>query len=194
MGAGRPKQFDREQALGRAMELFWQRGFEAASMPQLLAAMGISRQSLYDTFGNKRELYVSAIRHYRETQLSQALGLLERDGSPLRNVRSALRFFQDLASDARCRGCFVANALVEMGPRDGEIASLLHETLELLRASIERSLREAQSQGELPPGKSPESLSRALTNAMIGLAVTGRLEVGRSELGDIYAGTLSMLD
>jgi TetR/AcrR family transcriptional repressor of nem operon len=194
MAGGRPKQFDREEVLQRAMELFWLRGYEAASLPELLKTMGISRQSLYDTFGNKRELYVSAILHYRATQLSQALALLDRDGSGLENVRDLVRFFEELAADTRCRGCFVANALVEMGPHDPEIAHLLQETLEILREGVERALREAQARGELALTKSPEGLSRALTNAMIGLAVTGRLEVRRSELGEICAGTLGMLD
>jgi TetR/AcrR family transcriptional repressor of nem operon len=194
VGVGRPKQFDTEEVLQRAMELFWRTGYEAASLPDLLRAMGISRQSLYDTFGNKRELYVRAIEHYRATQLSQALGLLAEPGSPLENVRSVVHFFENLAADARCRGCFVANALVEMAPRDAEIAKFLHETLETLREEIERALRSAQACGELSERKSPQRLSRALANAMIGMAVTGRMDVGRAVLQDIYAGTLSMLD
>lgn len=192
--AGRPKQFNREEVLRRAMELFWQTGYEGASLPDLLQTMGISRQSLYDTFGSKRELYISAIEHYRATQLSRALALLERDGSPLENVKDAVGFFEALAADARCRGCFVANALVEMGPHDPEISKLLQDTLDLLREAIARALREAQARGELSARKSPDGLARALTNAMIGLAVTGKLHCGWEELREIYAGTLSMLD
>jgi TetR/AcrR family transcriptional repressor of nem operon len=192
--AGRPKEFIPDEALHRAMELFWQTGYEGASLPALLQTMGISRQSLYDTFGNKRELYIRAIEHYRAMQLAQALALLERDGSPLENVKGVVGFFEDLAADARCRGCFVANALVEMGPSDPQISQLLQETLELLREAIARALREAQGRGELSPQKSPDGLARALTNAMIGLAVTGKLPVGQDELHEIYAGTLSMLD
>jgi TetR/AcrR family transcriptional repressor of nem operon len=194
MAGGRPKEFDTPEVLQRAMELFWRQGYAAASLPELLRAMGISRQSLYDTFGSKRDLYVGAIKHYRATQLSQALALLEREGSPVENVRSVVGFFEDLAADTRCRGCFVANALVEMGPHDAEIAMLLRETLETLRRGIERALYAAKASGELPRSKSPQRLSRALTNAMVGLAVTGKLELGRAELREIYAGTLSMLD
>lgn len=192
--AGRPKQFNQEEVLQRAMELFWQTGYEAASLPDLLQTMGISRQSLYHTFGSKRRLYISAIEHYRAMQLSQALALLERDGSALQNVKDVVGFFEDLAADARCRGCFVANALVEMGPRDPEIAKLLQDTLDLLREAIARALREAQVRGELSPQKPPDGLARALTNAMLGLAVTGKLHVGTNELHEIYDGTLSMLD
>ena len=194
MAAGRPKQFDEQEVLGRAMELFWKEGYDGASLPGLLEAMGISRQSLYDTFGNKRGLYLSAIEHYRRTQLSQALALLEREGSPVENVRSVVGFFEALAADARCRGCFVANAIVETGHKDEEIGKLLGETLELLRSAVERTLERARAAGELSPAKSPARLSRALTNAMIGLAVSGRLGLGRDELHQIQAGTLSMLD
>jgi len=194
VASGRPRQFDREVVLQRAMELFWRRGYEATSLPDLVAAMGISRQSLYDTFGNKRDLYISAIEHYRATQLSQAMQLLERDASPVENVREVVRFFETLSADTRCRGCFVANALVEMCPHDPEIARMLRETLELLRHGVERALDAARARGELAAAKSPERLSRALTNAMLGLAVTGRLGVSGAELREIYAGTLSILD
>jgi TetR/AcrR family transcriptional repressor of nem operon len=194
MAGGRPKEFDTPEVLQRAMELFWRQGYAAVSLPELLRAMGISRQSLYDTFGSKRELYIGAIEHYRATQLSLALALLEREGSPVENVRSVVGFFEDLAADTRCRGCFVANALVEMGPHDAEIATLLRETLETLRKGIESALYTAIARGEIPPTKLPQRLSRALTNAMVGLAVTGKLEMGRAELREIYAGTLSILD
>jgi TetR/AcrR family transcriptional repressor of nem operon len=176
------------------MEHFWRCGYEAASLPDLLKAMGISRQSLYDTFGSKRELYIRAIEHYRATQLSQALALLGREGSPIENVRAAVRFFPKMAAAAGCRGCLVANAIVEMDSRDAELARLLGDTLEGLRRGFEGALRRARARGELGPGKSPRRLSRALTNAVMGIAVTGRLGVGRAALRDIHAGTLSVLD
>jgi len=194
MVSGRRKQFDEREVLGRAMDLFWLRGFEAVGLSQLQAHMGISRQSLYDTFGSKRGLFLRTIQHYRETQLVEALALLEREGSRLENVKAVLRYFESLARDRDCRGCLVANALVEMGPHDDEIAALLADTLELLQGGIEGALRRAQEDGELAPGKSPSELARALVNAMIGLAVTGRLRRGQAAVGEIAAGTLSMLD
>ena len=184
--AGRPKQFRREAALERAMLLFWRRGYESASLPALLKAMGISRQSLYDTFGSKRALYILAIEHYRATQISQSLALLSREGSPIENVKAALRFFPQRSVDSGCRGCLLANALVEVGARDPEIARLLGDTLELLRRGFESALRKAQARGELAAGKSPKQLSRALTTALMGMAVTGRLDRRRAELDGIY--------
>jgi TetR/AcrR family transcriptional regulator, transcriptional repressor for nem operon len=193
MGAGRRKEFDEREVLERAMDLFWLHGYESVGLSELVRKMGISRQSLYDTFGSKRGLFIRAIEHYRATQLAQALALLGRDGSRLENVKDVLRFFERLASDRRRRGCLVANALVEMGPHDEEIAQLLRETLALLERGLWRTLCEAQERGELSRERSPRELSRALMNSMIGLVVTGKLRLGRAELRDVYAGTLALL-
>jgi TetR/AcrR family transcriptional repressor of nem operon len=194
MARGRHKEFDEEEALERAMQLFWSRGYEGAGLAELLQVMGISRQSLYDTFGNKRQLFICAIRRYRAVQLSKALALLRAEGSPLANLKAALRFFERLAADRRCRGCFVANALVEVAPHDQEIAALLQETLELLQAEVQAALVRAQAAGEVRKSKAPRAISRALTNAMIGLAVSGKLRTPTATFRDIYEGTLAMLD
>ncbi|NNL65975.1 MAG: TetR/AcrR family transcriptional regulator [Myxococcales bacterium] len=195
MVAGRPRSFDELDVLERAMEIFWQRGYEAVGMADLCQAMGLSRQSLYGAFGNKRGLFIRCVEHYRTTRLSQALALLEREeASLLDRVRSVVGFFETLALDTRCRGCFVANTLVEMGPHDPEIERLLAETIELLRGSIETTLREARASGELAPGKDPVRLSYALMNAIFGLAVTGKLQLPDAAVHEIYAGTLSILD
>ncbi len=194
MPAGRPRSFDEDEVLERAMNLFWLRGYEGLGLSELLEHMQISRQSLYDTFGSKRGLFVRAVEHYRSTQLAQALALLDREGSQIENVKAVVRFFEALATDQRCRGCLVANALVEMGPHDEKIAALLRDTLGLLQKALHRALREAQERGELSPAKDPLELSRALMNALIGLSVTGKVRMSRATIRGIYSGTLSMLD
>ncbi len=115
---GRPKAFSERDALEKALDIFWQRGYRGVGLTELLDGMGIARQSLYDTFGNKRQLFIKTIEHYRNTRLAGALALLERDGSPTQNVKALMRFFEQLALDKRARGCLVANSLVEMGPHD----------------------------------------------------------------------------
>ena len=187
------KRFDETEVLEKAMNAFWLRGYAGIGMSELTREMGISRQSLYDTFGSKRELFIRAIEHYRGNHLARALSLLERDGSDLGNVRDVVAFFAELALDERCRGCLVANALVEMGPHDAEIGALLHETLGLLHASVERALEVAQEKGELAPDKSARDLASALTNSMLGMAVTGKLELGSQAVREAYAGTLTLL-
>jgi TetR/AcrR family transcriptional repressor of nem operon len=193
MRGGRPKQFDETEALERAMQLFWTRGYAGAGLSELLSEMGISRQSLYDTFGNKRGLFLRSIEHYRATQLRHALEMLDREGSPLENVKEVVAFFEQIAADTRCRGCLIANALVEVAPHDPELAALLEETLDMLQDGVRRALERAYERGELTGDRSPLALSRALTNSMVGLAVTGKLRRAPTTLRDIYNGTLAML-
>ena len=190
---GRPKTFSERDAIEKALDIFWQRGYRGVGLTELLTGMGIARQSLYATFGNKRQLFIRTIQHYGDTRLAGALALLERDGSPTRNVKDVVRFFERLALDKRARGCFVANSLVEIGPHDREISALLAQTLGALETAILKALRRARRLGELPPGRSPRALARALTNALIGLAVTGKLGQSKAAVDDIYTGTLAML-
>jgi TetR/AcrR family transcriptional repressor of nem operon len=189
----RPKEFAEGDALERALDLFWQHGYQGIGLSELLRGMGIARQSLYDTFGSKRGLFIRAIQHYRDTRLASALALLERERSPTRNVKDVVRFFERLALDKRARGCLVANSLVELGSGDAELHALLRDTLGLLEAGLERALRRAQRAGELSRRRSPRALARALTNALVGMAVTGKLAPGRAAVEDVYAGTLAML-
>jgi TetR/AcrR family transcriptional repressor of nem operon len=193
MPPGRPAEFDESAILERAMEFFWDRGYRGGGVSDLVAFTGVGRQSLYNTFGSKRELFLKVIGHYRQTRLGQALEILRRDGSPLQNVRDAVGFFQQLALDKRARGCLVANALIDVGNDDPEIAGLLDETLGLLESGFRSALTKARKLGELAPGASPRALSRALTNATIGLAVTSRLRNQPATIADIYSGTLAML-
>ena len=97
----RPKEFDRDQALHKAMEVFWSRGYEAASIRDLVEHMGINRQSLYDTFGDKHALYLQALDRYQEVETRKVFELLERTPS----VKKALRqLFGAVVKGALCKG------------------------------------------------------------------------------------------
>src|SRR6266852_1410049 len=97
----RPKEFDRDQALQKAMEVFWSRGYEAASIQDLVKHMGINRQSLYDTFGDKHALYLQALDRYREVEGRKLLELLERPGSVKKSLR---QLFEGVVEGALCDG------------------------------------------------------------------------------------------
>src|ERR1700749_792118 len=119
----RHKEFARDEALHRAMEVFWSRGYEAASVGDLVKHMGINRQSLYDTFGDKHSLYLQALDRYREVEGGKLFELLESSGS----VRGALRrLFEGVVEcslgGGERRGCFVGNAMSEMAGRCRETA------------------------------------------------------------------------
>ena len=113
----RPKEFDRDQALQKAMEVFWSRGYAAASIQELVERMGINRQSLYDTFGDKHALYLQALDRYHEVETRKIFDLLARNP-----VRKAFRqLFAGVIAGSICegqrRGCFMGNAMSELAGR-----------------------------------------------------------------------------
>src|SRR5919106_1334524 len=106
----RHKEFDRDEALHRAMEVFWSRGYEAASVGDLVKHMGINRQSLYDTFGDKHALYLAALDRYPEVEGRKMFELLERPGSVKRALRNLFEGVVACAlGEGERRGCFVGN-------------------------------------------------------------------------------------
>ena len=112
----RQKEFDRNEALQKAMEVFWSHGFEAASIQELVEHMGINRQSLYDTYGDKHALYLQALDRYREVEGRKMVELLEQPGSVKKNLRQLFEIAIEKALSNR-RGCFMGNATSELAGR-----------------------------------------------------------------------------
>src|SRR5437588_174987 len=114
----RHKEFDRNEALHKAMEMFWSCGYDGTSIQDLVGHMGIKRQSLYDTFGDKHALYLQALDRYREVESRKAIERLEKS----RSVKKALReLFAGVVAGSLCdqqrRGCFMGNAMSELAGR-----------------------------------------------------------------------------
>lgn len=190
----RPRSFRESAVLDIALGLFWSRGYQNVSIGDLTEASGVARQSLYNAFGNKRSMFVRVLAHYRATQLAPVLEVLRADGSPRQNVSKAFTAFRTLAADNANRGCLVANTLVEVAPHDAEIAEMLQQTLTELEDAFVDALRRAREAGEIPAAKQPRPLARALVNAIMGLACSGRLALKPRHVADIYNGTLAILD
>src|SRR3989454_1175824 len=114
----RQKEFDHDEVLHRAMEVFWTRGYEGASIQDLVKHMGINRQSIYDTFGDKHSLFLEALDRYREIQSRKVFEVLERPGSMKRNLRQLFEeaVARSLSAEGR-RGCFVGNSMSELAGR-----------------------------------------------------------------------------
>lgn len=190
----RPKAFDPNIVLDRAVDLFWARGFEAVSVQDLVDHLGISRSSLYQTFGDKQALYLAALDRYRQQGEGEARMLREAATDPLGAIR---RFFQSIVDDAaahNARGCLLANAAVERGPTDMETAHRAESALKGLQATFERVLRTAQDAGDLPSDRDPIALGRYFANAVYGLRATARLGLDRVVVQDVVDQTLAALE
>ena len=185
MVVGRPRQFDRDTALERAMDTFWTKGYGASSVQDLLDAMGINRGSMYDTFGDKHALFSEAFDHYTERQSGQLASVLESPGSPLGNVRNLFDVVVGLATDGRGRGCMVTNSIVELASCDPMVADALESLFERIGDNIRHTLNRAVEAGEMAPEANTSAQTRFVMTTVHGLTVLGKSGRTRKELNDV---------
>jgi AcrR family transcriptional regulator len=145
----RPKEFDRERALEDAIEVFCDHGYEGTSTEGLLDRMGISRQSMYDTFGDKRQLYLEALQHYIATGVAHQIRTLNTSSSPLKGLEAALNSFAAKAAIDQVTGCMGIGATCEFGRSDKEISLLIETGDRTLLSALERRITEAKTAGEI---------------------------------------------
>jgi TetR/AcrR family transcriptional regulator, transcriptional repressor for nem operon len=191
----RHKEFDRDQALHKAMEVFWSRGYEAASIQDLVGHMGINRQSLYDTFGDKHALYLQTLDLYREVETRKVFDLLERPGS----VRKALRrlfagVVEGSLGDGQRRGCFMGNAMSELAGRCKETAVRTCSNMAAVEGAFYRALLRGKKDGELKGVRDPRAVARFLYSSLQGLVLMAKATQDRQMLEDVVNITLSVLD
>jgi TetR/AcrR family transcriptional repressor of nem operon len=181
---GRPKEFDRSDALASATDCFWANGYESASITDLLVCMGIGRQSAYDTFGDKRRLFETALEAYADRVGSEMRRILtDARESPLGRVRGFLRRLAEMTSNGDGRGCLITNTIVELAPHDGRIRSAVSEKLRGLEGAIAANLRAAAKAGELPAGVSPGPAAKLVVAVMQGALVLSKTDL-KSGLAD----------
>jgi TetR/AcrR family transcriptional repressor of nem operon len=192
----RTKEFDPDAALQAALELFWRRGYEATSMSDLVAHLGIGRASIYATFGNKHELYLKALDRYDRTGLPPILQELSQPGPALPAVRTLVRRYAAEAADARERlnGCMITNAASELAPHDRATARHVERNWDQLETVLHSALVRAQAQGELPAGRDPLALARMLLVLLQGLRVVGKASPDPARVRDAAEQALALLD
>lgn len=175
MSRGPNKQFEPEVALQRAMEVFWARGYEAASLAELLKHMGISRKSMYDTFGNKQSLFLKALEHYAQTRLRSIREQLLASGSPLKNIEQLLQSWQKTHGKPGSVGCMLGTCAADFDTNNVEIAPVLRSYYNRLENIFYEAISQAQAVGELNPKADPRDLARMLLCTTQGIALIGRV-------------------
>ncbi|MCG8409362.1 MAG: TetR/AcrR family transcriptional regulator [Phycisphaerales bacterium] len=193
MKLGRPKEFERTDALQKAMKVFWANGYEGASVCDLLEGMGINRGSMYDTFGDKRSLFLEALGHYQNTVIEPLTQMICAPGSPLGNVRKTLCKVADAAGGSECHGCLLTNTTVETAPHDAEVAKVMRASLRAIEDAFFDALERAIKNGELNRKAETRALARFLTNALQGLVVTCKAKLGKQTREDIIRVTMAAL-
>lgn len=190
----RTKEFDPEEALAKAMELFWRLGYENTSTEALMDEMGIAKQSLYDTFGDKRSLYLRALAYYRD----QTNGATKRVLDETRSVKDGFaKLLYGLASETRAqheRGCLLLSANLQRDPRDATIAEFLRDNQARVEAIFVTALRRAQDQGELSRNQDPAAIARFFVANIQGMRAIARLKSDRAALEQIARVALAVFE
>src|ERR1700722_11523605 len=168
----RPRGFDSEHVVDRAMELFWTQGYDATSVSDLTAVLGVHPGSLYRTFGDKHALFLHALERYRQSQALPLAPALLAGGPVLPRIRAALAGFIELAADeGKPRGCLAAHTVGEPLPRDNAAAGAVGGVLADVEDGFLRGLRAAARQGEIPAAVDLAAWAAALTMLVQGLQV-----------------------
>lgn len=168
----RPREFDQDKALDAAMHVFWEKGFEATSLSDLTARMGIQRPSIYAAFGDKKGLFEAALRKYTSSHAAYVRLSLQKHSS----VREAFRtFFEDMVSQeyekSPSTGCFCINSMVELAPHDERFELLTREHQMYLAVIFQETLERGLRAGELDAGINAKRLAQTLVISLIGLTV-----------------------
>lgn len=175
--AGRPRTFDEDAVLERAMHVFWKKGYERAGISDLEEATGLGRQSLYGAFGDKRALFFRVVEHYFANVLRPGLvDVLDSEGSGRGNIERVLGMWEALATSQDFHGCLVGNAATHIEAQDEEMAELLRRKLRLLEDAFARALRRAVEAGEVRRDLDVRGTARALLTLSQGLSVIAQVK------------------
>jgi len=189
----RSKEFDVKQVLRKAMEIFWQQGYEKTSMQELVDYMGIHRRSIYDTFGDKRTLFLSALSHYEELITSEMKKRVDSNLLVKQGIREVFKMviYPNLNFP---KGCFSVNTAIELSLIDEEIATKIAGMFTKTEALFFELLKHGQENGEISKSHDPQVLSLFLHNSLVGLRVLVKIEADKKKLESIVDMTLSVLD
>ena len=190
MAKGRPRAFDVNEVLDRALQVFWRQGYEGSSLADLTEAMGINPPSLYAAFGNKAGLFRETLDRYVEGPAAYTRAAL--DAPTARAV--AERLLQgaiDLLSDKRHpRGCFLVQGALACGETAEEVRHELIARRLAGQAAIRKRFQRARREGDLPAGADPADLARYISTALEGMAVEAAGGASREQLQRVAELTL----
>jgi AcrR family transcriptional regulator len=166
---GRPRSFDEEVALERAMRLFWRQGYEGTSLEDLTSTLGIAKPSLYAAFGNKRSLFSKAVERYTRTVRESLQRALDEPKSE-DVVRRFLRLYTEPCADAP-PGCFLVQGALACSPESAEVQREVTERRQEAEVLLAQRLARAQKEGDLPADARPNDLARYVCTVAQGLSV-----------------------
>ncbi|MFY0784182.1 TetR/AcrR family transcriptional regulator [Peribacillus simplex] len=189
----RSKEFDEKAVLRKAMELFWEQGYEKTSMQDLVDHMGIHRRSIYDTFGDKRSLFLASLNHYEELIVNEMESIIRSTSSIKQAIRDVFIFILN-SIEQYPKGCLSVNAAIELSLLDKEIGRIVTKMFNRTEDMFNNLIKRGQTSGELSKEIDSDNTSRFLHNNLVGIRVLIKTNYNKKELEGIITLALSVLD
>lgn len=191
----RPRKFNEERVIERAMHLFWRNGFEATSLSDLLRVTGLSKSSLYGSFGDKRSLFMASLDAYRQQRRARLRAVLAGGPTARDAIESFLRgIIRDAANPDGAYGCMICNEAVEFGASDEEMHRIVLDDFNEIEDAFAATIVLGQQDGSIASTSEPRKLARFLTTTMQGLQVMIRAQAEPARLQDTIDITINALD
>ena len=176
---GRPKTFKNTEALEKAMELFWTNGYEGASLNELIEVMGISRQSMYNTFGNKHALFIKCVDHYMNFQIEEMSSFFSSNGNAKEKLTALFNKLEGYFLDGNTKGCMISSVIQEMALKDDQVKKLLETKYSKNFESFHKFFQQAFENNEIKSELSAAELAD-LIDAML-LSMTSLCKIPNRE-------------
>jgi TetR/AcrR family transcriptional regulator, transcriptional repressor for nem operon len=190
----RPREFDIDEILSQVMEIFWKEGYEKTSFALIEEQTGVKKASLCVAFGDKRSLFLKALRHYQEVG-RQACRLALNQGRPDEVIRQWVsQIAQNTIGENAGQGCFHVNTIIELAAHDAEVATMVREHTELISAQVAEVIVKGQRGGQFRTDVKATALATYLVTSVYGLAVVGKAAVVGKEVKQIVDVILSGLE
>jgi TetR/AcrR family transcriptional repressor of nem operon len=191
----RPREFDETAALEAAIECFWRHGYEATSLRDLTASMGLTAPSLYNAFGDKQQLFSRALERYLERTTRDRLDRLEQSFAPEEALK---RFFGEIIehsiNDRHRKGCFLVNSALEVAPHHAECRAVIAGQFRDIEAFFKRCILAAQADKTVSPDIDAGDTARLLLGVLLGIRVMARTNPDRDVLEGIVRPALALLN
>ncbi len=189
------KNFEIDETLDRAMEVFWQKGFDGTSLTDLIEATGVQRQSLYNAIGDKRKIFIRSLLRYDTEQRQRTLSSLEAIGEPRASLQMTFDAVVEQSSqDLNKRGCFLVNTALGIQAHDEEVQLLVRSALEDFRKFFEKQIEFGKIRGEFSKDLDSAAVASGLLGIFIGIRVMARGATGTTVLRQMADQAMRLLE
>jgi TetR/AcrR family transcriptional regulator, transcriptional repressor for nem operon len=196
IGLARNREFDEKAVIEKAVNLFWNKGYNAVSTQDLIDAFGISRSSMYGAYKDKRSLFILALQQYRQTASQAMIAVLGNKNIPFAETMALLldQIIKETITDNQSKGCFIVNTAIELAPHDKEILALIQENRQHIVEALSTAIQRGIDDNELSKNNNPKALANYFYNLINGLRVDAKVTKDKLNYQETIKIALSVLE